>query len=146
MIAIFPSRMDPPHLGHVLTLLRIMDDYDKILVALTEYDFEGEKPTAMPLAERISTLNAVLKYFPKFEIITFKGPFRQRTQFDDLPYFDIVVTASKGVYENVLKHGLKARFLERTPVYRGEFLREAYFKGLEFERKTHKQELLTVPD
>jgi phosphopantetheine adenylyltransferase len=117
--------MNPPHLGHILTLLKIKDDYDKIIVALSDYDFDGAKPSVMQMSERKRIVHSVLKYFPQFEIIDFKGAFRKRTDFSDLPKFDIVVTASKGVYDNVLKQGLKAILIERTPFYRGEDIRRA---------------------
>jgi len=130
MIALFPARMNPPHLGHIITLLNIKNDYDKIIVALTDDDFDGAKPTVISTDKKIFTLNEVLKHFPKYEIVTYEEPFRTRKTFDDLPKFDVVITGSKKVYDAVVKHGLKARLIERTPVYRGTHIREAYQKGL----------------
>lgn len=141
MIAIFPGRFNPPHLGHIRTLLRLMDEskYNKIIVAVTLYDCEGKKPPAVSLDEVVSMLNSVLKYFPIFKIITYDGPFSKRTSFDDLPKFDIVVSGNKLVYDNAIKQGLKARFIERTLGYRGEFLRdavrEAYLKEMKNAEK-----------
>ena len=128
MIAIFPSRMNPPHLGHIITLLKIKDDYDKILVALSDYTFEGKKPSVMKMEDRIKMIKEVLQYFPQFEIIRYGEPFRHRTNFDDLPKFDIVVTGDKGVYYNVKKQGLEARLIKRTPYYRGTTIRNEMFK------------------
>ena len=132
--------MNPPHIGHILTLLRIKDRYDKIIVAISDYNFEGKKSHVMTVDEVFTCLHEILKYFPNFEIIIHKEPFRKRINFDDLPKFDIVITGSKEVYNNVVKRGLKAKLIKRIPVYRGEFIREAYLKGLEYDlNKSRKQ-------
>ena len=129
MIALFPARMNPPHLGHIITLLNIMDDYEKVIVALTNEDFGGKKPNVISMDEKIFTLNEVLKHFPKFEIVSYEEPFRTRKTFSEFPTFDVVLTGNKGVYDNVIKHGLKAKFVDRTPIYRGEYIRDAYLRG-----------------
>ena len=126
MIALFPARMNPPHLGHILTLFKIKDNYEKIIVAITSYEFEGEKENIMPVKEVLSKVHSILKYFPEFEVIHNTIPFRNRITFDDLPKFDIVVTGSKGVYNNAIKHKFKAKFIQRTVGYRGETMRKMW--------------------
>ena len=130
MIALFPGRMNPPHLGHIITLLKIKDDYDKIIVALTNENYNGKKINVISMDEKIFILNEVLKHFPKFEIVSYNEPFRTRTNFCEFPKFDVVLTGNKGVYDNVIKQGLKAIFVDRTPIYRGEYIIEAYLKGI----------------
>jgi len=134
--AIFPVRANPPHLGHVISLLKIKDDYDKIIIAISDNTYDGIKPQIIPVEEVRIILNEIFKHYPnKYEIVMSKERFISRKTFDDLPSFDVVVTGNVLSYENMKKQGKKVRFLERTPIYRGSFMREAYIKGMEYEKR-----------
>ena len=37
-IALFPCKANPPHLGHILTLLKYKDKYDKIIIDILDVD------------------------------------------------------------------------------------------------------------
>jgi len=136
MIAIFPVRANPPHLGHVISLLKIKDEYDKIIIAVSNNTYDGKKPMLIPREEIINILNEVFKHFPdKYQIIKSEERFITRKKFDDLPKFDIVVTGNERAYLNMKRNGINVRYLERTPIYRGTFIREAYKRGMEYEER-----------
>lgn len=135
MIAIHPVRANPPHLGHIITLLRIKNDYDKIIVAVSDNTYDGKKPQIIPQEEVKFILNEVFKHFPKYEVILSKERFITRTNFADLPKFDIVVTGNKAVYDNMIKNNINVRFIKRTPIYRSRFIRESYERGMKYEKR-----------
>ena len=130
MIALFPCKANPPHLGHIITLLKIKDDYDKIIVDLLDADL------LISAEESIEILKQVFDYFPeKFIFTTHKESYGAMKDFSNLPSFDIVVTGNEKIYKNMQKNGFKIRIIERIPSYYGEYIREAYLKGKELENK-----------
>jgi nicotinamide mononucleotide adenylyltransferase len=130
MIALFPCKLDPPHLGHVITLLNIKDDYEKIIIDILDH---GEERLISP-KEAISTIDQVLKHFPgKFEYRTHRQSYTLPCKFKDLPNFDVVVSGNQVLLDNMHRHGYATRHTKRTPVYQARFIREAYRIGLERE-------------
>jgi len=114
MIALFPGRFDPPHLGHILTIMRIYDDYDKIIVGITDDNYGFTKPTIIDIAERERILKLAFKHLPKVQVMYIGKGLRIRERFDDLPYFDIVLTGNKEVLKNMAIHKIRTRFIERS--------------------------------
>ena len=120
MVALFPVKANPPHLGHILTLLRIKDDYDKIIISVLDVNL------FITPKEVIKIFKKVFDHFPnKFHYFIHQYSFTTKTEFDYLPPYDIIVTANKKVYDNVKKHGINVKLIERTPYYRGEDIRKA---------------------
>jgi len=124
--AIFPVRCQPPHLGHILTLMKIYPDYDRIIIAITNYTYDGKKPHVLPRKKVKAILEAVFQHLPKIEVVLTEEGFPVRKTFDDLPLFDIVVTGNKTTIENMKGLGIKAKFEPRTEGigYSGIELRE----------------------
>lgn len=132
--AIFPVRANPPHIGHIIAFLKIKKKYDKVIVTVSDNTYGELKPSIISSIEVKEILDEVFKHIGGYEIILVNEPFITRTIFDDLPSFDIVVTGNKAVYDNMKKHNIKVELLERTPIYRGKFMRDAYRKGVEYEK------------
>ncbi len=99
-IAIFPVRGQPPHIGHILTLMRLYPLYDKIIIAVTSYTYGGQKPQIIKPTESAKIFRQIFKHLPKYEVICIGKGFRERTRFDDLPHFDVVIagTVSRPFY------------------------------------------------
>ena len=114
MIALFPGRFDPSHLGHILTIMRIYDDYDKIIVGITDDNYGFTKPAITTIGERERILKLAFKHLPKVQVMYIGKGLRIRERFDDLPEFDIVVTANREVLKNMAIHKVRARFIERS--------------------------------
>lgn len=119
-IAFFPVKANPPHLGHILTLLRIKDDYRKIMISVLDVNL------FITSKEIIEILKFILNNYPnKFYFNIHKESFITRTNFDELPFDreDIIVTGNKKVYDNVKKYGLKAKLIARIPYYKSADIR-----------------------
>lgn len=134
-IALIPARCNPPHIGHILSFLRVKRDYEKVIVAVSNNTYNGKKDQVMTAHQAISILKEIFRHIDGFEIIYTSIPFIHRESFDDLPDFDVIVTANSTIYERMMRLGVAVKMIERTPIYRGTFIREAYKKGLEYERK-----------
>lgn len=131
MIAIFPGRFQPPHLGHVLTLMRIYPLYDKIIVAIIPtYTYEGRKRQVVEPREVKRTLEAVFEHLPKIQVTMGGKEFLNRTSFDDLPRFDVVVTGNLATIHQMEKLGVKNRYAPRSKIGKldisGTMLRELH--------------------
>ena len=127
-IAIFPGRFQPPHLGHVLTLMKIYPLYDEIIIAVTSYTYGGRKKQVMKPREVKSIFENVFKYLPKYKVVTVGKGFIERKSFDDLPRFDVVVTGNLETIRRMEKMGIKARYVPRSEGvagWSGTELREA---------------------
>jgi nicotinamide mononucleotide adenylyltransferase len=128
-IALFPCKANPPHIGHIITLLRIKDDYDKIIIDLLDVDLHI-KPK-----KSITIFKQILDHFPnKFEYNIHKVSYTKTKIFDDIPNCDVIVTGNKKVYKNMKKNGLNVKLLERVPIYKGRYIREAYLRGLKIQK------------
>lgn len=126
--AIFPGRFQPPHLGHVLTLMKIYPLYDKIIIAVTSYTYGGRKKQVLKPREVKRIFENVFKYLPKYKVVTVGKGFIERRRFDDLPMFDVVVTGNLETIRRMEKLGVKARYMPRSegvPGWSGIELREA---------------------
>jgi len=93
--ALFSGRFQPPHLGHVLTLMDIYPRYSKIIVAVTNYTYEGKKPHVLPRDKVKEILEKIFRHLPKIEVVLTEEGFPVRKTFTDLPEFDVVVTGNR---------------------------------------------------
>ena len=46
-IALFPGKFQPPHLGHITTLMKLYPKYDKIIIGITQ-----DKPEVLSQEKR----------------------------------------------------------------------------------------------
>ena len=130
-VALFPGRFQPPHLGHVITIMRIYPIYDEILVAITEYTYEGTKKRVLPTRKIIRILEKLFAHLPKIKVVTIGRGIIERRSFDDLPPCNYIVSGNMGVILAAEKAGYKARLIPRADdlyYLRGETIREAFFK------------------
>lgn len=122
-IALFPCKANPPHIGHITTLLRIKDDYDKIIIDILNAN------RIISTTDAIKIFKKILDNFPnKFEYATHETSYT--ISMKTLPLFflcefDTVVSGNKKIIEIFNKHGFETRYIERTPFYCGRTIREA---------------------
>lgn len=130
-IAIFPGRFQPPHLGHLLTLMRIYPLYDKIIIVVSEYTYGGKKNQVIPPKVAQKILEDAFEQLPKFQVVLSRKGFIERTTFDDLPKFDVVVSGNLALIQHCEKLGIKTRYVKRTKGllgWSGRELREALWR------------------
>ena len=120
--AIFPGRFQPPHIGHILTIMRIYPDYDKILVAVVKDPYEKR---VLSTEEVIKILRTIFKHLPKIEVIDGGLKFQYRSSFKDLPPFDVVVGGNKKTIQHLKKLGIKTRYVPRSGGYNSTAIRNA---------------------
>lgn len=130
--AIISMRANPPHLGHLLTLFRIKDEYDKIIIAITPSTHGGTKSSVMPINEIMDVFTEIFErnFDDKYQVVYSKTDFSTRTKFDDLPKFDVIVTGNKKSFEHMKSIGQNVVWQPRIPGYCGTYIREAYLKEL----------------
>ena len=100
--------------------------YDEIIIAITEYTWGGTKMPVLSVKYVKEILEAVFKNIPKYRVIISSKALIERTSFDDLPRFDIIVTGDLKVIKHLEKIGMEYRFIPRTDGvgYSGTELRE----------------------
>jgi len=96
MIGFFPGKFQPPHIGHAVTISKLLADkyYDKIIVGVSE-----DKPRVIDVDDIIETFSFI---FPDENRITFckiSGTLIKYTKEEtkDLPEFDVVITGNEKV-------------------------------------------------
>jgi len=120
-IALFPGKFQPPHLGHITTLMKLYPKYDKIIIGITQ-----DKPEVLSQEKRKEIFEAVFQYLPKFKVVLIKGTIEGSNSSDNLPQFDICITGNKKVVEKIRSFGKKAEFIPRSEGigYKGEDIRK----------------------
>ena len=108
-IAFFPGKFQPPHLGHIMTLMQLYQEYDKIIVGITE-----DGPNIMSQEERKAIFEKAFEHLPKFKVVLLKGVLTENISLKDLPEFDICISGNKKVIEKIRSLGKEAKFFRRT--------------------------------
>ena len=127
--ALFPIKGQPPHIGHVLTLVRIYDEYDKILVRIiaTPGKYYSPDDFILPTEKAASIFLEIFKHMPKIEVIVSKEHLRDMKSIESPPFFDVIVSGNKRFLEGV-KHLKPVRYVPRSQIngfnISGETLRE----------------------
>ncbi len=111
MIVFFPGKFQPPHLGHILTIIDLSDNYDKVIVGITE-----DCPAVLKQNERIGIFNKVFKNFDNVDVVPITGILTEYTkeQKELLPVFDVCVSGNNKVLKNMSKLGYKCTYKERS--------------------------------
>lgn len=107
--AFFPGKFQPVHLGHIITLMKLYDKYDIIIIGITE-----DKPEIMSQEGRKRVFESVLKHLPKFEIVLIKGTIVNSTSTNNLPDFDVCISGNPEVINKLNAYGIKTEFLKRS--------------------------------
>ena len=116
-VGIFPARMNPPHVGHFMTLRKLLLDFKIIYVYL--YD-DGNK--FMSLKKRKNIIETIAG--DKVKVITEKTGFRFRDYFGNVE-MGVVLTGNDDVIDNCKKHKIKCERISRYPDYSGIYIRDS---------------------
>jgi len=114
---IFPARMNPPHIGHFMTLANLLKTYKIIYVYL--YD---DKDDFMALSHRKHIIETIAG--EKVKVIIEKTGFRFRDYFGDVQ-LGTVLSGNQKVIKNCKKHGVLTQKVDRFPDYSGCYIRES---------------------
>ena len=108
-VAFFPGKFQPVHMGHITSLMKIYDDYDKIIIGIT-----SDSPTILSLQERREVFEKVLSKFNKFKYVFFDTALVDIKDKAILPKFDVCVTGNSAVVDYMEKNNFKTRILSRS--------------------------------
>ena len=111
-------RGQPPHIGHILTIAKIYDDYDKIILHIISSPgkYYVEEEFIIPAEEVATVFKEIFKNMPKIEIVIGKDHIRDRTTFEDLPPFDIIITENKDFIKK-MKSEKPIRYFPRSKIH-----------------------------
>ena len=109
MIALFPGKFQPPHIGHVISIVRIYEKYDKVIIGITE-----DGPVVMEQKKRVEMMQEVFKFMPKVVVIPLHGVLIEYNDGSQLPDFDVCLSGNKKVVEKISTLGMCAKFLDRS--------------------------------
>lgn len=113
-IAIFPIRGQPPHIGHVLTIVSLYAQYEKIIVHVAELEDQYIETDLV-----VDSFKKIFKYMPNIQLVSSKGLFRNRVKFDDLPHFDVVVSGNRKCIIELIKitsPSFLVRYIDRSSI------------------------------
>ena len=108
-VAFFPGKFQPVHMGHITSLMKIYDDYDKIIIGIT-----SDSPAILSLQERREIFEKVLSKFNKFKYVFFDTALVDIKDKAILPKFDVCVTGNPAVVDYMKKNNFKTRILSRS--------------------------------
>lgn len=122
MIAFFPGKFQPPHLGHMLTVVREYSKYDKIIIGITE-----DGPRVMSQEATKVVFEEMFRYMPKIEVVLVSGVLTKSDSLSHLPAFDVCISGNPQVVDKVRELGGLAEYVSRTDglCYSGTEIREA---------------------
>ena len=111
MIAFFPGKFQPPHLGHMLTIAGLLDKYNKVIIGVTD-----DIPKVLEQNERIDIFKKIFKHTKSIEVVPIQGILTQYTSNDIslLPDFDVCVSGNREVINNLKLLGINSKFSERS--------------------------------
>ena len=107
--ALFPGKFQPPHLGHIQSLMSLYDDYEKIIIGVTE-----DYPHVIPVKEVITIFEDIFKHLKKYEVIAISGILVKSKSLSHLPDFDVLVSGNDKVISHVSRFSKETRFLARS--------------------------------
>jgi len=116
--ALYPGRFQPPHLGHIITAMRLYKDYDKIIIGITEAEPRFMKPEKVK-----SIFDEVFQHIPKYDVIIIRG----KDWMEHIPYdTNVIITGNDNSIERLKKRNIKYRKIERADGigFRGSELRK----------------------
>ena len=117
-VALFPGRFQPPHIGHILTLMRLYPLYDEIIITVSTIVYlDGTKYHIIKPSEVAEILKEVFQFLPKFRVIGPGPGFVERADpISSYPYFDEVVSGTPVVIQHAKKLGIKCVYVPPSTI------------------------------
>ena len=119
-MAVFPCKMNPIHVGHLVQIRRLIDRYDLVCI-----DILNDERFMSSIDETKDIIHEIFKY--TIHKIIFKDHFLSYVNTipeHDFPYDDVVyVTGNNDVYDNLLKNGFNVKKIKRFSFYRSSIIR-----------------------
>lgn len=111
-VALFVGKFQPPHIGHVMTIVRIYGDYEKIIIGVADFD-SFFHPKIFDASDIVKVFQHVFKYMNKIEVVTYKQSLMTLVDLSQFPRFDEVVTGNRELIK-ALKGSVEVRYISRS--------------------------------
>ena len=128
MIAFFPGKFQPPHIGHIMTTARILNTYEKVIVGISgDVPKEGQVCSSETIKQVFETI--FINEKERFSIIEFPGILTEYKTVESFPYFDILITAGNDkVIDWAKRLGIRYSNISRSEpkniITKGTYIRE----------------------
>jgi len=109
MIAFFPGKFQPPHLGHIISIMKICDQYEKLIVAIS-----NDGPKVLSQIERKKIFDEVFRLIDNVEVITVKAVITEIKDIKILPRFDICLSGNINVINKMKSLGARVKYVHRS--------------------------------
>lgn len=108
---LFSGRFDRPNVGHIVTIMRLGQSYDKVLVVVLDYD--GQEYSAQ---YRANVLTEALKHAKgKYVVVVNNEHFAEITEEDLSAYeFDVYASGNHDCLKHIESLGRKVQYVERA--------------------------------
>lgn len=112
--AFFPGKFQPPHIGHVITIAKLLSDdsYDKIIIGITQ-----DKPKLLEQTQIKNIFDTIFEYARRWklvEVAIIEGVLIEKKDIKELPDFDVLISGNKDVLDWGKGMGLKTRHISRS--------------------------------
>ena len=114
MTALFSGRFDPPHLGHLISILRLSNKFDKVIVVILDY-----RERAFPVEYARTVLCEALSFCcGEFQVYTNSKHFAQITRKELKEWgFDVYCAGNMEVLNHIKGLGVPVQYVERAYEY-----------------------------
>lgn len=112
MVAFFPGKFHPPHIGHIQTILNIVPKYRKLVIGVSE-DIPKDNVIADP-KDIILMLKEFFKSFNNVEVCGISGVLVEKENANGLPKFDVLLSGNPEVLAWAKRCNIESRFIERS--------------------------------
>jgi nicotinamide mononucleotide adenylyltransferase len=139
--AVFSGRFDPPHIGHVLTIIRLLKRYDRVVVVVLDYPERESCPAAKAKEIFIEVLSSI-RGNGIITVMVNNTHFGKITRSKYILLIDeccadaastVYVSGNQQVIDHFKKEmkGLMFEFIDRSENYSGTDIREMQKEGLD---------------
>ena len=108
-VPFFPGKFQPVHMGHITSIMKIFDDYDKIIICIT-----SDSPNILSFDERKNSFKSVLYKFDKIQYFFLETALLNVEDIKLLPVFDVCVSGNTSVINFMKSNNIETRLLGRS--------------------------------
>jgi nicotinamide mononucleotide adenylyltransferase len=110
-IALFPGKFNPPHMGHLVTILEHQKNYSKFIILITNDVPEDSliKPKEISLL-----FKEIFKNSSSVEVMVFNKKMTTMHSLDGLPNFDVILSGNPEIIEWGKSKGVNTKFVNRS--------------------------------
>lgn len=127
-IVLFSGRFDPPHIGHIITISKLVREFKEIMVVVLDYS-EAE----YPLCYRKQALSGMMNCLPGLHyVIDYPTHFAEITKEEISKFkFDVYASGNLSVLKHIESLGIPTLYVERSFDYSATEIREKNIKKIE---------------